>query len=60
MLSRDITEMNTKYGKVSVKNAYLRGKKIKSKPEYEDCKKLAKKRGVTVKEIYDNILPEDT
>ncbi len=31
----------------------IRGKKIKSKPEYEDCKRLAKEKGVSVKEIYD-------
>jgi pyridinium-3,5-bisthiocarboxylic acid mononucleotide nickel chelatase len=58
MLSRDITKRKTKYGKVSMKNGYLHGKRIKSKPEYEDCRKLAKEKGVTVKEIYDSILPE--
>ena len=59
MLNRDITKKTTKHGTISVKNAYLRGKIIKSKPEYEDCRRLAKEKGVTVKEIYDSILPED-
>jgi pyridinium-3,5-bisthiocarboxylic acid mononucleotide nickel chelatase len=59
MLGRDITKIKTKYGKVSMKNGYLLGKKIKSKPEYEDCRRLAKEKGVSVKEIYNSILPED-
>jgi uncharacterized protein (DUF111 family) len=56
MLARDVTKRKTKYGKVSIKNGYLHGKIIKSKPEYEDCRRLAKEKGITVKEIYDNIL----
>jgi uncharacterized protein (DUF111 family) len=45
----------TEYGTVRVKNAYFRGKKIKSKPEYEDCRKLAKMHGVSIREIYEGI-----
>jgi uncharacterized protein (TIGR00299 family) protein len=55
MLKRDITEVATEYGTVRVKNAYLRGKKIKSKPEYEDCRRLAEEFGVSIREIYDGI-----
>ncbi len=49
----------TKYGEVSVKNAYLRGRKIKSKPEYEDCRRLAGEKGVSIKEIYESLSSED-
>jgi len=56
MLAREVTKRKTKYGKVSIKNGYLHGKIIKSKLEYEDCRRLAKEKGVTIKEIYDNIL----
>jgi len=59
MLGRDISKRMTKFGEVSVKNARLRGKKIKSKPEYEDCKRLAREKGVSVKEIYDSLSSED-
>jgi uncharacterized protein (TIGR00299 family) protein len=55
MLKRDITEVATEYGTVRVKNAYLRGKKIKSKPEYEDCRRLAEEFGVSIREIYEGI-----
>ena len=60
MLVREMTKRKTKYGKVSIKNGCLNGKIIKSKPEYEDCRRLAKEKGVTVKEIYDNVLSEDS
>ncbi|MBN2179999.1 MAG: nickel pincer cofactor biosynthesis protein LarC [Deltaproteobacteria bacterium] len=55
MLKRDFSEVTTKYGTVRVKNAYFRGKKMKSKPEYEDCRKLADQHGVSILEIYESI-----
>lgn len=59
MLRRDFSTLSTKFGNVSMKNGYWRGRKIKSKPEYEDCRKLAKENGVSVKEIYDLLQHED-
>ncbi len=53
MLKRDYSTLATKFGNVSIKNGYWQGRKIKSKPEYEDCRRLAKEKGVSVKEIYD-------
>jgi uncharacterized protein (TIGR00299 family) protein len=55
MLRRDFSAVSTKYGEITVKNAYFRGKKIKSKPEYETCKQLAREKGVSIKEIYDSV-----
>ena len=55
MLKRDFTKIKTKFGEVSIKNAWLSGKKIKSKPEYEDCRRLAQKHGVSLKEILESI-----
>ncbi|KAA8675905.1 nickel pincer cofactor biosynthesis protein LarC [Clostridium sp. HV4-5-A1G] len=52
ILNRDFTKVITKYGEVNVKNAYYKGKKIKSKIEYEDCKKLALKNKVGIQEVY--------
>ncbi len=59
MLRREMTEVDTSFGKVSVKNASYRGHRIRSKPEYEDCKRLARERGVTVRDIL-NSLPKNT
>lgn len=55
MLKREIVKVNTGFGDVSVKKGYLNGCVIKSKPEYEDCKRLAKEKGLSVKEIYDGL-----
>jgi uncharacterized protein (TIGR00299 family) protein len=55
MLKRDFSIRSTRYGAITMKNAYFRGKKIKSKPEYEDCRKLAREKGVSVKAIYDSL-----
>jgi hypothetical protein len=55
MLKRDFAIRSTIYGSITMKNAYFRGRKIKSKPEYEDCRKLAGEKGVSVKDIYDSL-----
>ena len=59
MLRRDNSDVQTAYGPVSMKNAYLRGKRIKRKPEYEDCKRLAKEHSVPIKTIYDSLAAGD-
>ena len=59
ILRREVTTVTTKYGVVSVKYAYLRGERIKWKLEYEDAKRLAKEKGVSIKAIYDSLLSED-
>jgi uncharacterized protein (TIGR00299 family) protein len=55
MLRRETVKVKTKYGEITVKNGYLNGRIIKSKPEYEDCKRLAKENGVTIQDIYESI-----
>ena len=59
MLQRDFSTLSTKFGNVSVKNGYWRGRKIKTKPEYEDCRRLARENGVSIKEVYDLLLCPD-
>jgi len=59
MLRRDVTVRTTRYGDISVKNAYFRGRKIKTKAEYEECLKLAKEKGVGLKDIYDSLASVD-
>jgi uncharacterized protein (TIGR00299 family) protein len=59
ILRRDVSTVKTKYGVLSVKNAYLRGERIKWKLEYEDAKRLAKEKGVSIKAIYDSLLSGD-
>ncbi|MBN1785384.1 MAG: nickel pincer cofactor biosynthesis protein LarC, partial [Candidatus Methanofastidiosa archaeon] len=54
-LYRDESIVRTKYGIVRMKHGYLHGAKIKSKPEYEDCKLLARANSVPISAIYDEI-----
>lgn len=51
-LARQITEVETRYGKVRVKLGLLGAEVVNIAPEYEDCKKLAEEKGVALKEIY--------
>ena len=55
MLRRETVKVKTKYGEITVKSGYLNKRIIKSKPEYEDCKRLAKENGVTIQDIYESI-----
>jgi hypothetical protein len=55
MLRRETVKLKTKYGEITVKSGYLNEHIIKSKPEYEDCKRLAKENGVTIQDIYESI-----
>lgn len=58
MLERKFTKVNTSYGEVSVKEAYYRGEKIKSKLEYEECKVIANNMGVSAREVYEKLKKE--
>ncbi len=53
MLKRESKLVNTVYGAVAVKTSFYKGKKVKAKPEYEDCKKLAIENGIDINKIYD-------
>jgi len=55
MLERDFIKVNTIYGEVTVKNSYYKGDLIKSKPEYEDCKRLAEENDVPIGDIYSEV-----
>jgi len=50
---RIIVTKETRYGKIRFKLAKWEGKVINYSPEYEDCKRLALKRSVPLKEIFE-------
>ena len=52
MLERRVEKVQTPYGVVRVKFSYLKGRLLKYKAEYEDCQRLAKEKGVPLREIY--------
>jgi uncharacterized protein (DUF111 family) len=55
MLERTFSRVKTKYGEVTVKTAIYKGKQLKSKPEYEDCIRLAREHDVPVQKVYEEI-----
>ena len=54
MLPREIVQLSTKFGLVTVKSSHF-GDQNKVKPEYEDCKRLALENNVTLIEVYEEI-----
>ncbi|MFT5873305.1 MAG: hypothetical protein ACI8WT_002249 [Clostridium sp.] len=58
MLQRKFAKVSTSYGEVTVKQAYYKGEKIKSKLEYEECKKIAQSMGTSISDIYEKIRGE--
>lgn len=55
MLNREFSKVSTNYGEVTVKKSYYKGELVKSKPEYEDCKRLAKENNVPISKIYNYV-----
>ncbi|MCG2721906.1 MAG: nickel pincer cofactor biosynthesis protein LarC [Thermodesulfovibrionales bacterium] len=54
-LDRTIKSMDTEFGKIRVKFSRLGGEVLKATPEYEDCKKLARKLGIPLMHIMKKI-----
>jgi hypothetical protein len=50
---REIISRQTKHGKIRFKLARWEGEVVNLSPEYEDCKRLALKKGVPLKEIFE-------
>jgi len=53
-LKREFSKIQTKFGELSLKTAYGFGVK-KSKPEYEDVAQIAKKKGISLKDVLDEV-----
>lgn len=54
-LARTQATVDTSLGAVRVKQAYLEGELLKSAPEYEDCRAMAEKHGLPLREVYNII-----
>jgi hypothetical protein len=55
-LVRKFDTIQTIYGEVAIKRSYYNEREVSSKPEYEDCRKIALEKGIPVKEVYNNIM----
>ena len=54
-LTRKFETIDTPLGKISIKKSFLSGQLVTEKPEYEDCKMIAKEKGLPLKIVYDKI-----
>ncbi len=55
VLKTAFDQLETPLGPVSVKHALMDGKVIRSKPEFEDCKAIAERHGISIGEVYHQI-----
>lgn len=58
MLDRVIETITTPLGDVRVKSAFYKGVCIKSKPEYDDCIKIAREKRIPVSQVYREVEQE--
>jgi len=55
-LKRNTIRVETDYGSIRIKVAYLGDQEITINPEYEDCKRIAEKHKLPIKKIYQEVL----
>lgn len=55
MLERKMKKISTIYGDISVKCAFMNGKFLKYKAEYEECKKAALAHHIPIAMVYENV-----
>ncbi len=49
-------EVETPWGRVRVKEKWLDGRKVAASPEYEDCARIARERGIPLQDVYAAVL----
>ncbi len=52
VLDRELKTVRTKFGSIHIKVSSLDGKVLKSTPEYEDCRKIAKKHNIPLIDVF--------
>jgi len=55
-LRREIRKVKTPFGMVAVKVGLLKGRVIRSAPEFDSCRSLAKQQGLSVLEVFNAAL----
>jgi len=57
-LPRSVEERNTRFGTVRCKRSELPGGRIRLVPEYEDCARLAREKGLPLLEVWEKVLAD--
>jgi len=59
MLNREFAKVKTEYGDITIKKSYYKGKLVKYKPEYEECKTIAKEKNIPIDKVYKTVYKQD-
>jgi len=59
MLERRAGTVDTPWGAVRIKEAYYQGRKLRTKPEYDDCAAIARENGISIEKVYQEIENEE-
>ena len=59
MLDRRFATVDTPWGAVRVKEAYYQGNRLRTKPEYGDCAAIARKHGISIEKVYQELRIEN-
>jgi len=57
VLKRTFEDIETPYGKITVKRAFYQGACVNVKPEYEQCRAIALEAGISIQALYQEIAP---
>lgn len=58
-LERRIEERPTQFGAVRFKLAFADGRLLRSAPEYEDCRRIAREQGIPCREVMERLISEN-
>ena len=59
MLNSEFSKVKTEYGDITIKKSYYKGKLLKYKPEYEECKAIAKEKNISIDKVYKAVYRQD-
>ena len=57
-LERSFETMETKYGPMTIKRSMFKGKVVSAKPEFDECKQIADKQNIPLKDVYNDIIAD--
>lgn len=58
ILKRQYFDLESSFGKVTIKAAYYQGELLKFSPEYEECKEIALKKDIELQKVYTKLKKE--
>ncbi len=56
ILDREVLSLKTSFGIIKIKIGRMEGNTVQATPEFEDCKKAARKKKLPVKNVYESVL----